>query len=161
MDTKPLSSAQTFIMKFVFPAIWISGFGAGTLALWIGAMHGRSGSQPPAEMKWLFLCGWLAGSAFILWFCARLKRVRLDGAILHISNYRREIAVPLTSVDRVTENRWINIHPVTIHFRRTTEFGDAITFMPTARPFGFWSAHPVVAELEQAVFAQRVRSRSN
>ncbi|MEO6690024.1 MAG: hypothetical protein ABIS07_01510 [Dokdonella sp.] len=161
METKFLSSAQTFIMKFVFPAIWISMFGAATLALWSGSMQARNGQNLPMEMKWVFLFGWIAGSAMILWFCAPLKRVRMDGAILHVSNYLREIAVPLTSIDRVAENRWINIHPVTIHFRRTTEFGDAIRFMPTARMFGFFSAHPVVAELEQAVFAQRVQSRSN
>lgn len=29
--------------KFIFPAIWISGFGAGTAALWLGAFHGLKG----------------------------------------------------------------------------------------------------------------------
>ena len=89
----------------------------------------------------------------MLWMCVPLKRVRTDGRNLYISNYFHEITVPLTAVGDVTENRWINIHPVTIHFRRDTEFGRRITFMPTTRMFSSWSSHPVVEELHQAVAA--------
>ena len=136
-------------MKVLFPAVWIAGFGMGTLALWLGTMHGRDGAPPPGEMKWQFLSAWIAGSAFILWGCAGLKRARMDSANLYISNYLREISVPLTMVCDVTENRWINIHPVTVHFRNVTPFGKKITFMPTIRLFGLWSSHPVVTELKQ------------
>lgn len=157
---KDLSSLQTFVMKFVFPVIWISGFGAGVLALWSGAMGGRNGMPPPTEMKWVFLFGWIAGIAMIGWMCAPLKRVRLDGMILHVSNYLQEIAVPVSAIERVTENRWINIRPVTVHLNRATPFGDSIVFMPKVRVFGFWSAHPVVAELEQLVATARAKGRS-
>lgn len=154
---KDLSSMQTFVVKFVFPVIWISGFGAGVLALWSGAMSGRNGMQPPAEMKWIFLFGWIFGIAMIWWMCAPLKRVRLDGMILHVSNYLQEISVPVAAIERVAENRWVNIRPVTIHFNRTTPFGDSIVFMPTSRMFAFWSPHPVVAELEQLMVTARMR----
>ncbi|MFC5488822.1 hypothetical protein [Dokdonella soli] len=62
----------------------------------------------------------------------------------------REIAVPVTAIDRVTEIRWINSNPVTVHFGRTTPFGDSIMFMPKARMFPMLSSHPVLAELERA-----------
>ena len=146
---KTLSSAQTFLMKVLFPAVWISGFGLGTLWLWLGTMHGKNGALPPDEMKWQFLLAWIAGSAFILWGCAGLKRVRMDSVNLYISNYLREISVPLTMISDVTENRWINIHPGTIHFRNATRFGQKVTFMPTIRLFGLWSSHPVVTELRR------------
>jgi len=88
------------------------------------------------------------GTAFILWGGAGLKRVRLDSTSLYVSNYMKEITVPLNMIADVTENRWINIHPVTVHFRVNTEFGQKITFMPTVRFFSIWSSHPIVAELK-------------
>ena len=146
MNARTLSSAQTFWMKFVFPTIWISMFGLGTLALFVGALRGPDNSPAPDGMKWGFLAAWLVGTAFIYWASARLKRVRTDGSALYVSNYLKEIRVPFDGVADVTENRWINIHPVTIHLRAATEFGDRITFMPKIRIFG-WRSHPVVAEL--------------
>lgn len=136
-------------MKVLFPVLWISGFGFGTLSLWLGIVHEKNGALPPAEMKWQFLGAWIVGTVFILWCCSRLKRVRVDPKTLYISNYLREIAIPVTMITDVTENRWINIHPVTVHFRNPTEFGQKITFMPTVRFFGLWSSHPVVAELKR------------
>jgi len=150
---RTLSSAQTFLMKVIFPVVWIVGFGIGTLALWFDAMHGAAGETASPETKWQFLAAWVAGSAFILWGCAGLKRVRIDREFLYVSNYRREISVSLSSIATVTENRWINIHPVTVHFRVPTEFGQKVTFMPTVRLFG-WSSHPVVKELQRAARIQ-------
>lgn len=147
--TKTISSAQTFIMKVVFPTLWISGFGFGTASLWLDLMHGKNGASAPGEMKFMFLAMWLAGTAFILWSCARLKRVRLDDKHIHVSNYLREISIPLNLIADVSEIRRINIHPVTIHFRKDTHFGRSITFMPTIRFFALWSSHPIVAELMQ------------
>lgn len=55
---------------------------------------------------------------------------------------------PVAQIERVSENRLININPVTIHFRRPTEFGSSVTFMPRSRMLGLLSPHPVVGELE-------------
>lgn len=154
---KSLSSAQTFVMKIVFPIFWIVLFGAGMIAMWSGALHGRNGAPPPA-IKWQFLCAWIIGSAFILWFSAALKRVRVDARNLYVSNYLREAAIPLRNIESVTENRWINVHPVTVHFRAPTEFGQKITFMPKVRFLAFWSSHPVVSELEQLAKSSRAEN---
>ncbi len=152
MNERTLSSAQTFWMKFVFPTIWISMFGLGTLALFLGAFRGPGNSPPPESMKWGFLAAWIAGTIFIYWGCARLKRVRIEDSAIYVSNYLKEIRIPLDAVADVTENRWINIHPVTIHLRASTEFGDRITFMPKIRIFS-WRSHPVVAELRELAHA--------
>jgi len=137
-------------MKFVIPVIWLAGFGFGT------AMLFRPGSPfgdrpPPPEMKWLFLAILTVGGTFMYWWCGRLMRVVLTDRELRISNYRREIVVPLSDVDGVTENRWVNVHPVTVQFVRRTDFGHRIVFMPKARPFALFSSHPIVAELRAAV----------
>ena len=163
MDPEPrtLSSAQTFVMKFVFPVIWIGAFTVATLSLFLSpnSWHGADGAPPDPELKWFFLFAMLAGTAFIWWACVRLKRVRIDARALYISNYSTEMVVPLTNVAEVTENRWVNIHPVSIRFHSATEFGSQVTFMPKSRWFAFWSSHPVVDEIWRAVDQARERDR--
>src|SRR5690349_15578996 len=150
MRKSNLSSAWTFSAKFVFPVLWISGFGLGTVSLWLDAFHGRNNELPPSVMKFVFLGMWIVGSAFILWACAGLKRVRVDERQLFVSNYLREICIPFSAVREVSQNRWLNIRPITIYFRDVTEFGDRATFMPKMRfAIRFWHVDPVVDELKR------------
>ncbi len=153
MNERTISSAQTFWMKFVFPTIWIAIFGLGTLAMFCGALRGHEHTAAPPEMKWAFLAAWIVGTAFIYWTCARLKKVRLDESALYVSNYLEEVRIPFDAIADVTENRWINIHPITIHLRSATAFGDRIVFMPKLRVFG-WRSHPVVSELRKLAQVQ-------
>ena len=146
-----LSSRLTFITKAIFPGCWIVGFGAITAFYW--ASRGL-----PAETGWLFLAAWTAGALSFWWWCIPLKRVRIDGGNLYVSNFRKEIVVPLTFIESVTENRWVNVHPVTVHFRGDTEFGRKISFMPKARVMFFWSSHPVVGELRRLAAATGSRA---
>lgn len=80
-----------------------------------------------------------------------MKRVRVDRGMLYVSNYRKEIALPLNTVERVGENRWINIHPVTLYFRRPTDLGSKIVFMPRTRMMALWRSHPVVGEIKRMI----------
>jgi hypothetical protein len=143
---RTLSSSKTFLLKFIIPTLWIGGFGAGVSTLWFGDFMVSVSAHDP-ELKWIFLFVWLAGSAFIWITSARNKRVRADGQNLYISNYLGEIAVPFSEIERVSEFRWVRGHPITVRLRSDTAFGRVITFLPTSRLFGFWSSHPVVAEL--------------
>ncbi len=145
---RTISSSQTFIMKVLFPLVWITGFGIGTLTMFINP------SNDTDAMKWQFLFGWIIGSAVIFLLGVRLKKVSIDGSSLYISNYLKEISVPLADIERVTENVWINIHPVTIHLKSSSEFGGSILFMPKARFGGWFSSHPVVAELRELAKSQ-------
>lgn len=135
-----LSSLQTFFCKFIFSPIWMGGFGFGVMKL-------RLGANPQAWPA--MFAAWLVGSGFIYWSCVRLKRVSIDDQFLYVSNYLQEIAIPFSFIGDVTDNRWINSHPVTIHFRSPSEFGDKIVFMPTFRFLPFVGPHPVVARLKQ------------
>jgi hypothetical protein len=148
-----LSSRETFIMKVLLPILWIGGFAAATVSLFLfpDAWHGADGGAPDPGMKWTFLAITSVGALFIWWTSIRLKRVRMDDHALYISNYAKEIVVPLANVVEVTENRWINIHPVTVVFHAETEFGSRIVFMPKVRWFAFWSSHPVVDDIRRAV----------
>lgn len=150
---RTLSSAQTFPLKVVFPTLWIGALVAITLSLFLtpAAWRGPDGRPPDPALRWVLLFATVAGSAFIWWACIRLKRIRMDDKALYISNYSKEIVVPLANVAEVTENRWLNIHPVTIAFHSDTEFGARVVFMPKARWFAFWSSHAVVDEIQAAV----------
>jgi hypothetical protein len=142
---RTISSDATFLYKVIFPVGWIGGFTAASVALFADA----NGRVAPS-MKWQFLAITLIGGAFFYWTCARLKRVTMSEDTLTISNYRMSVVVPLADLEEVTENRWINIHPVTLHFRRETDFGTRVVFMPKSRMFAFFTGHPVVKELRQA-----------
>jgi hypothetical protein len=122
--------------------IWISGFGLGMIVVELA-------HDPPLGVKFAFATGWVLGAVCLVWFCAPLKRVRAGDSALYVSNYLKEISVPVRLIDCVTENRWINIHPVTIHLSGDTEFGRKIVFMPKARMALVWSLHPVVGEIER------------
>ena len=136
-------------MKIVMPALWVPMFGTGALTMLIGNIeHGENG--PP---KLLFLFAWIAGAIFVYWSCVRLKAVSVDEHYLYVSNYLKEIVIPLSEIEDVTENKWINIHPVTVHLKSGSEFGQRIMFMPTVRFFGFGS-HPVVNELKELARVQ-------
>lgn len=141
-------------MKFLLPATWIPFWGFGTLMLFFG---GFKDGDP--DLKWLFLFGWIIGSVIIYWTCIGLKAVRVDDNFLYASNYLKEISIPLSQIYDVTENIWVNIHPVTIHLKSPSEFGDKIVFMPKARVFVFFNPHPVVNELKELVRSKNMAAR--
>ncbi len=152
---RELSSRQTFLVKWIVPPAWIGAFGSATIALWYGA---TAVPLTDTRLRWLFPVVWLLGSLFIYLNCVRLKRVRLDGSTLLVSDYRREIRIPLRDVEAVTELRWVNIHPVTLHLRRPSDFGERIVFMPPTRWFMGWLPHPLVQELRDLVHQERLEA---
>jgi hypothetical protein len=77
MERQTISSASTFWIKFVLPALWIPGFGFSAFILWFGLARGKYGELPPTAMKYLFAIIWVLGTTFISWTAIRLKRVQL------------------------------------------------------------------------------------
>jgi hypothetical protein len=139
-------------MKFVFPTLWISGFGLGTALLWFDAFQG--GTPDPPQLKYEFLAAWLAGTAFLLWLCIPLKRVSADTSAIHVSNYRREIVIPFELIERVTSMPWISPPTITVHLRAESEFGRRIKFIPKL-DLRIWRAHPAVVELRELAATAR------
>jgi hypothetical protein len=141
-------------MKVIFPALWIPLFGLGALTAFFGGFKGAD-----ENFRWMFLFAWVAGSAFIYWSCVRLKEVSVDDDYLYVSNYIKEARIPLSEIYDVTENVWLNIHPVTIHLKSPSGFGDRVIFMPRVRFFSFFSSHPVVAELKALAESKKTLPR--
>ncbi len=142
-----LSSPTTSFWRYVFPALWIGGFGVGTLALWLGAFHGRHGEPPPEFMRWLFPGVWLVGSSLLLRFARRLCDVSLhEDATLEVCRPGHQPErVPLSAVARVSQNR-SNPPTITLHLRAADGPERRVVFLPEG-PRRFFSEYPVTAEL--------------
>jgi hypothetical protein len=146
-----LSSAATFVMKMIFPVVWLLGFGAGTLGLWLGVIPIAEGSVFPQASKWIFLGFFGFGVATLVQTCLPLKRVRLTQDALLVSNYWRELHIPLRDVYEVTEKRWLNVCLVAVHVRHPIAFGRRVVFLPKMRWCDFSRPHPIVAELRRRI----------
>jgi len=92
---KQISSDMTVVWKYIFPGLWISSVGIGTVV---------TGFKAASEPGWgLFMLGWIAISAYLVWFARRLKYVSIDDDILYVSQARKEIRIPLTHIVHVRE----------------------------------------------------------
>ncbi len=144
---RQISSKITFISKIGVPSFVLFGWGLAIFALLFDS--GKNGQLPlPLAVKVLFPALFLVIFAVIFWLSMRLKAVSVDDKFLYISNYLKEISVPFSNIQNITELR-LRGHPVTIHFKEKTEFGSKITFLPKMRFFNFARSHPVVAELKE------------
>ncbi len=148
LDSRTISSSATLIFKAVLPAFWIPLFAAGIPSGWVGSSSFGT-LLPPAIARWVYLVIWISGSIFILWGCAGLKRVRIEGDSLVVSNFLSTVVIPFTSIRDVTDNPSINFRPVTVHFRCNTRFGESIRFMPEAATVPTDRPLPIVVELRR------------
>jgi len=150
---RTLSSDQTFGAKFVVPVVVILVFDVAALALWwdpnewpmMGALH--ASSDP---IRWVFAVVGIVLTLGSLWFGAPLKMVRIDDEALYLSNYRREIRVPLAELESVGGTNWSISQVVTLGFRSETAFGRTIVFMPKLRWLSIGEP-PVVGELQAII----------
>ena len=135
-----ISSGLTFFVKFIFPLIFITLFGLPAIEAWIKSL-------PERFPVTIFL---IAITAFLYWSCMRLKRIKVSAGKLYISNYFKTIEVDVTQIKEVSENCFIDYHPVWITFKEPTRFGKKIMFMPQYIIL-FFGSHPVVALLRNYI----------
>jgi hypothetical protein len=145
-----LSAGYTPLVKwglpgvFLFESIWY-------FTSWMSYLQ-DGGYVPPAFILHAFgsiaLLFWLAAT------CLGLKRVALTEDALHVSNFRREIVVPLREIASVGHGR-LGLRAIVVRLVRETEFGSRIAFLPK-RSFGglLWYS-PIVDRLRDAVAAAK------
>src|ERR1700759_3675809 len=98
-DRRKVSSEFTIFVKFLVPAaIMLVAFCCLTgLALF--------GSRRPLDAYLFILCLLLGARAGLSYLFVRtagsLKEVSVDSVFIYVSNFRREISVPLSEVDKV------------------------------------------------------------
>ena len=137
---KTISSPFTIIFKFIFTTGWIVGFGVATMSPLL--------SQGFSENTLIFGSVWILGSIFLFLYLSQMKKVEMDKDKIYVSNYFKTIEINKSEISDVTENIYLNFHPVWIHLNKTTEFGDKIMFMPSIRFMAYFTPHPTVEELK-------------
>ena len=160
MDPKTLSSPKTFFTKFVATPVIIFAAVAIGVSVWKGPLRGSDHGIPSDPFTWALVLIWL-GVLPTIGTTLKLKQVRIDSTTLYVSNYFKEISVPLGNVKDVTEKRRTAYHPVTVHFRSATDFGNEVAFMPGDQGFGGfgqWRPHPIVDEIKQRASLSIVRT---
>jgi hypothetical protein len=144
VSPRVISSAQTFITKFILPFVVI-----GIIAYGFSRAGGRA--LPLVAPLGVVVV------VSIYWYYVRLKKVSIDSDGLVISNYTRELRVPWRDIVKVTGSRWEKTHHVTVTFDRDTSFGTSIIFMPKFRFLWPGQEHPVAQELRDLMLANRDR----
>ena len=144
MSPRVISSAQTFITKFILPFVV-----AGVLTYGISLAG-------PRVLPILAPVGVLV-VASIYWYYVRLKKVAVDSDGLMVSNYVREVRVPWRDIIKVTGSRWEKTHQVTVTFDRDIGFGTSIVLMPKFRFLWPGQEHPIAQELRELIVVNRDR----
>jgi hypothetical protein len=110
-----LSSALTPVSKFVAPGLFV--------VLPLSSVL----STPTQSFAWIFAIVWFGIGAVVLWWWALpIKKVSLMGNHLRISNYWREIDVPVSQIAKIRGSRWNRAPNVTLSFDPPTPFGRKI-----------------------------------
>jgi hypothetical protein len=149
-----LSSHLTFPSKFVVPTALIA-FSATAFIFVPSHFSAAVGIVPVVLMVGSIFIAAIALSLLVI----PLKRVRMDADWLYISNYRKEIVVPLSNVAEVTEcpTGTIFTYHVRITFLSMTAFGSKVLFSPVES--GWTGAHQVVREIRAAAARATRRER--
>ncbi len=143
---RELSSRATFLYKFIVPALWIGFFGGATTLLF-AAPGGLRDDPGVAQIRWAFLALFTIVTPILYWLLVGLKTVALLDQSLEISNFSRSLRVPLRDVERVSGSVIVNPRVIWLDFRRPTEFGSRVVFMPPLRIFAGFRRDPLVEEL--------------
>ena len=145
MKLRRISSLWTPINKFVVPPLGI---------LFIVRLYWEepwSDFQATDSLaKYMFMVVPFLALAFNVWWGWSAKWVAIDeaGGRLYVSNYLREISIPFSHIDNVTESWWSEPRRIKIYLREPSEFGDKIVFFGTYRLGGILSGpHPIADEL--------------
>ena len=141
-----ISASDTFFAKFVVAPVLL--FGAVVLIL--VTLRDQARAHEPA-ISWLGIAVYLASIGVFVWQfwpLVRVKCVALSKTSLHVSNFLREIVVPLSDISGVWEIEG-TAYRVCIEFKSETPLGRQIRFSP--KGLSPPHPHPIVAELRAAV----------
>ena len=143
-----ISSRLTLFHKFILPLWFVLGL-IDVLFGWSGTLYADP-NMPVTVLPYILL-GFCIWSFWLGW---PLKKVSIVGDKLYVSNFRKEIAVPITEIVNVRGNILTDPQRVTIYLRNETEFGSKIIFIAKYRWFASWSKHPIVNELLEIARSQ-------
>jgi hypothetical protein len=141
-----LSTKSTYFYKFCLPIIWF--FVACAAVVWFCFIADSS--------SLLFLFPVAVSGILLFWLFVPLKKVAIDGQTLIISNFKQEIRIPLSSLQKASGSTGMNPELIKLHLKQDTCFGKTIVFMPNMRILGGYSQHPLVSSINKLVAASNL-----
>jgi hypothetical protein len=148
-NKRQLSSDATFLMKLVFPFIFIGALLTACIALLVSGQYGGA----LAALAALLIFGTLIWIGLV-----KLQKVNIDDEHIYISNFFRTDKIPLNNLQAVTGTWLLNYHPIWLHFNTPTEFGNSVMFMPRTNSTAMFSTHPMTKELQTLIEEQKMKA---
>lgn len=135
-----ISARNTFFYKIVLPVFLCA---CAIIVPPVVYVTGTRNNGVAAVFTGIFLV-LSAGLIFVMTKAA--KKISIDSRFIYVSNYRKEIAVPFSEIDKIL---WTgDMRPTLIYFKNKTVFGKRINFYPgitVASP----GPNPLVEELRR------------
>jgi hypothetical protein len=135
------------LWKSLFPGFWITCAGIG---IFLALFQSR---KNPAVM--IFALLWVVASGYLIWFGRHLKYVSIDENFLYVTNSATEVQIPLSHIEKVSENFLGRPKLITLTLTQPSQFGEKIVFVPENLMFAAFRSHPVVEEIQSLVEAKR------
>ncbi len=136
-----ISSRQTFLWKYVFPAVAMA-------SLLFGMYIGWEVEFTSTAMISIYVSTGIF-IAIYLYFFSSLKKVWIDDRYLYVSNFKEEEQIPLTQIDRISEMKIFNPRRITIHLKRPANFGRKIVFLGYHQQWLLFGTHPAITLIEK------------
>ncbi len=136
---RQISSKDTFFYKIILPVFFLICAAVVPSSVYL---YDRNNNFVAAVFVFIFL---FLSAALLFLMTKALKKLSLDDNILYVSNYRKEIAVPLSNIDKIL--RFGDIRPTIIYLRTPSEFGKKINFYPNITVIS--GLNPIVEELKE------------
>lgn len=149
---KRLSSPFTFLQKIILPLLFI-GFGFYELVRVVWNAYAFHVEFVVAIKPILLLVFWLG--LVLLYACFEafpMKKVYLEDGSLRVSNYFKEIRIPLLNVQEVKVTSYGSWKEIVVDLKEGSEFGRKIKFIP-----GFYYKN-AVAEIKRAIEYAQART---
>lgn len=146
-----ISTRMTFVQKvlspFFFPVV-------AAVLWWTGYWQGMY------EFLGIFvIVGLIAPIVWYVFAVWPVKTVRIDDDNLYVSNFLREIKIPIADIESVSDLIFSEPRRVSIKLARPSEFGSTIVFLAKFRWYtgidARFDAHPIVDELNRLAAQKR------
>ncbi|MBF5042325.1 hypothetical protein FGE12_07930 [Aggregicoccus sp. 17bor-14] len=148
MTETRLSSAMTYVTKFVLPIV---GVAAGSIWVWLLWFHedGWQLNRPSLGFRALFTALMLLSVSLSWVFTRQLKAVFLVEGGLRVSDFREEVFIPFEDIAEVRERKLSKHRDIRLVLRQPCRFGSRIRFIPYTQHFLLFGDHPVATLLRE------------
>ena len=135
-----ISSKDTFFYKIILPVFLLI---CATILPAAVYLYDKKNNAVAAVFVFLFL---LISVALFFLMTKALKKLSLADGFLYVSNYRKEIAVPLSNIEKIL---WFgDMRPTMIYLKTPSEFGKKVNFYPNIKA-QYNESNPIVEELKE------------